>query len=61
MALDLVRGKEIDTAAVDTPVGTVSAGAGETNPNAGAKRFWEGQWYYFCSQRWPPAFRRHTG
>lgn len=50
MAIDLVCGKEVNAAAVDTPVGMVRAGAGETDPTAGTKRFWEGKWYYFCSQ-----------
>lgn len=49
MALDIVCGKEVDTAAVNAPVGSIPAGAPETDPAAGTKRYYEGKWYYFCS------------
>lgn len=49
MAIDIVCGKEVNEAGVNTAVGTVSAGAGETDPRAGTKRFHGGKWFYFCS------------
>lgn len=49
MAVDIVCGKEVDVAAVNTAVGHVTGGAGETDPAAGTKRFHGGKWYYFCS------------
>ena len=49
MAVDLVCGKEVDTAAVNAGIGSTPTGATETDPAAGTKRFYEGKWYYFCS------------
>ena len=49
MAVDPVCGKEIDVAKVNAGVGHVQAGATEVDPTAGAKRFHEGTWHYFCS------------
>ena len=49
MAIDLVCGKEVDRSAVNAGVGSTPAGAPETDPAAGTKRFYEGTWYYFCS------------
>jgi len=49
MAIDIVCGKEVDQAAVNAAVGSVTAGAPETDPAAGTKRYYEGKWYYFCS------------
>jgi YHS domain-containing protein len=49
MAIDIVCGKEVDQAAINTGVGSVPAGAPETDPTAGTKRFYNGKWYYFCS------------
>jgi YHS domain-containing protein len=49
MAVDMVCGKEVDTAAVNAAVGQIQAGAPETDPEAGTKSFYEGRWYYFCS------------
>ncbi len=37
------------TSAATSGVGRVSAGAPETDPSAGTKRFHKGKWYYFCS------------
>ena len=36
-------------AAVNATAGHIPAGAPETNPAAGTKRFHDGKWYYFCS------------
>ena len=44
---DPVCGREVDTDAVDRPVGEVASGAPETDPSAGTKRFHNGKWYYF--------------
>jgi YHS domain-containing protein len=44
---DLVCGREVDTEAVDRPVGQVVSGAPETDPTPGTKRYHEGTWYYF--------------
>lgn len=30
-------------------VGNIPAGAPETDPAVGTKRFYNGKWYYFCS------------
>lgn len=50
MAIDIVCGKQVDTSTgVDAQVGTVRAGAVQTDPSRGTKRFYEGAWYYFCS------------
>ena len=49
MAVDVVCGKDVSEAGVDGGVGHVPAGAPETNPAAGTKRFYDGKWYYFCS------------
>jgi YHS domain-containing protein len=49
MAVDIVCGKDVAESAVNTGVGRVSSGAPETDPAAGTKRFYQGQWYYFCS------------
>ncbi|MFQ5380935.1 MAG: hypothetical protein ACE5EF_04840 [Dehalococcoidia bacterium] len=49
MAIDIVCGKEVAEAGVNTPVGEVRGGAPETDPSAGTKRFYKGKWYYFCS------------
>ncbi len=49
MAIDVVCGKEVDEAAVNAPSGQVFAGAKETDPQYGTKRFYGGKWYYFCS------------
>lgn len=46
---DPVCGKEIDTDAVDAQVSETPYGAPETDPARGTKRFYQGQWYYFCS------------
>lgn len=49
MAVDVVCGNEVSEAGVDGGVGYVSAGAPETDPSAGTKRFYKGTWYYFDS------------
>lgn len=49
MAVDIVCGKEIDVDAMNTTVGHIPAGAPETDPTAGTKRFHKGKWYHFCS------------
>ncbi len=49
MAVDIVCGKEVDTAAVNAAVGNIPAGAPETDPTKGTKSFHNGKWYYFCS------------
>jgi YHS domain-containing protein len=49
MAIDIVCGQQVSEAGVNTAVGHVSAGAGETDPQAGTKRFHGGKWFYFCS------------
>ena len=49
MAVDPVCGKHVDEEAVNATVGRVAAGAVELDPSAGAKRFYGGRWYYFCS------------
>jgi len=47
--VDVVCRKEVDKSAVNAAVGSVFAGAPETDPTAGTKRFYKGTWYYFCS------------
>ena len=49
MAVDIVCGKEVVELGVNAAVGHVPAGAPETDPAAGTKRFYQGKWYYFCS------------
>ena len=49
MAVDIVCGKEVSETGVDSAVGHVPAGAPETDPSAGTKRFYKGKWYYFDS------------
>ncbi|HWO93756.1 MAG TPA: hypothetical protein VNL92_03240 [Dehalococcoidia bacterium] len=49
MAKDPVCGAEVDEARVNQQAGTVQAGAPQTDPVYGTKRFHEGTWYYFCS------------
>ncbi len=49
MAVDIVCGKEISKEDINAPVGQIPAGAPETDPRAGTKRFYQGAWYYFCS------------
>jgi len=49
MAVDIVCGKEVDQAAVNAQVGSIPAGAPETDPDKGTKSFYNGKWYYFCS------------
>jgi YHS domain-containing protein len=49
MAVDIVCGKEILEKAVNATVGHIPAGAPETDPTQGTKRFYQGKWYYFCS------------
>ena len=49
MAVDIVCGKEVDTAAINAEVGSIPAGAPETNPEHGTKSFYGGKWRYFCS------------
>lgn len=49
MAVDIVCGKNVDESAVNAAVGQVAAGAPETAPTAGTKRYYGGKWYYFCS------------
>jgi YHS domain-containing protein len=46
---DLVCGRDVDAGAVDGGVSQVAAGAPETDPSAGTKRYHEGKWYYFHS------------
>lgn len=49
MAVDIVCGRQVLESTVNATVGHVSAGAPETDPTAGTKRFYAGKWYYFCS------------
>lgn len=49
MAVDLVCGKEVSETAMNQRVGNIPAGAPETDPAVGTKRFYNGKWYYFCS------------
>lgn len=49
MAVDPVCGKTVDEAAINAPVGRVSAGAPDMASSAGSKHFYDGKWYYFCS------------
>ncbi len=49
MAKDIVCGAEVDQAAVNQQTGSVQAGAPETDPKHGTKRFYNGKWFYFCS------------
>jgi YHS domain-containing protein len=49
MAIDIVCGREIDTAKLNATVGHVQAGAPEIDPELGTKSFYNGKWYYFCS------------
>lgn len=55
MAIDIVCGKEVAEGGVDSKVGSVMAGAAETDPTKGTKSFYNGKWYYFdsmaCRQR----------
>ena len=49
LALDLVCGREIAEGDVDAVTGHVPGGAPERGSGTGAKRFYRGRWYYFCS------------
>ena len=49
MVLDIVCGKDVDKDGVNSGVGTIPAGAPETDPAAGTKSFYNGEWCYFCS------------
>ena len=49
MAVDIVCGREIDTAKLNATVGHIPAGAPEIDPEQGTKSFYNGTWYYFCS------------
>ena len=49
MAIDIVCGKEVAKEGIDGKVGSVMAGAAETDPTKGTKSFYNGTWYYFCS------------
>ena len=49
LALDLVCGREVAEGDVDAVTGHVPGGAPERGSGRGAKRFYRGRWYYFCS------------
>ena len=49
LALDLVCGREVAEGDVDAVTGHVPGGAPERGSGTGAKRFYKGRWYYFCS------------
>ena len=49
LALDLVCGREVAEGDVDAVTGHVPGGAPERASGTGAKRFYQGRWYYFCS------------
>jgi len=49
LALDPVCGREITESVINTAVGQVSAGAPEIASGTGTKRYYDGQWWYFCS------------
>lgn len=49
LAVDLVCGREVDERDVDAVTGHVPGGAPERATGIGAKRFYRGRWYYFCS------------
>ena len=49
LAVDLVCGREVDEGDVDAVTGHVAGGAPERAGGIGAKRFYRGRWYYFCS------------
>ncbi|HCV00757.1 MAG TPA: hypothetical protein DGL25_06095 [Dehalococcoidia bacterium] len=49
MAVDVVCGVEVAEGDVDAVTGQVPGGAPELGSGNGAKRFYQGLWYYFCS------------
>lgn len=49
MVIDPVSGEEIDADEINAVVGSINAGAGETDPEKGTKRFHDGTWYYFAN------------
>ena len=48
MVKDPVCGAEVDKERVDKGDTRVFAGAPQTDPSYGTKRFHDGKWYYFC-------------
>jgi hypothetical protein len=49
VAKDIVCGKELAEDSMRATVGHIAAGAPETDPTLGTRRFYNGKWYYFCS------------
>ena len=58
-----VCGKDVSET-LDTPVGKTVAGTPELDPTRGAKRYWDGVWYYFdnlyCRSRFDSAPVNYT-
>lgn len=46
---DPVTGEELDADEINAVVSAIDAGAGETDPSKGTKRFHDGKWYYFAN------------